>query len=89
MALNLQAGAQPRIALIGETDDNAFVAAASELRVRLVASEAPEPAQYDALMLCASDYPTVVPASDSTRSCIDSFLAPPRLAGTTGEIRRV
>jgi len=75
MALNLQAGAQPRIALIGGAEDNAFLAAASELGIHLEASESPESAEFDALMVCAPDYPKVVPASDSTRSCLDSFLA--------------
>ncbi|MBU0610459.1 MAG: hypothetical protein KKI08_21430, partial [Armatimonadetes bacterium] len=85
--------AAPRLALIGPTEDNAFVFAARELGLSLTPAETPSPADHDALLICAPDYPQVHPLSPAAQQARDAFLAAGKavyveyapLAGLVGE----
>lgn len=65
----------PRLAVVGEAPHSAFWAAAEALGIVLQATEAPEAAQFEALLICAPDYPQVAPLPASARVSIEQFLA--------------
>jgi len=85
--------AAPRLTLIGPTKDNAFVPTTRELGLSLTPAEAPFPADHDALLICAPDYPQVQPLSPATLQAMDAFLTAGKavyveyapLAGLVGE----
>jgi len=66
--------AAPRLAVIGPTEGNAFVLAARELGLSLTPGEAPAPADYGALLICAPDYPQVHPLPSAAQRAMDAFL---------------
>jgi len=63
------------MALIGATADNAFMPAAQQLALTLTPDEAPAPADFDALLICAPDYPEVRPLTPPAQQAMDVFLA--------------
>ncbi len=69
------AGPAPRVAFVGAAPGNALVAAAAELGVQALLSNAPSPADCDALAVCAPDYPRVEAPAPATRAAVDAFLA--------------
>lgn len=68
------APAAPRLALLGAGPSNAFLPAAAELGLTVETPPAPEPAAYDALLLCAPAYPEVTPLSAVARRALEQFL---------------
>ena len=67
--------AVPRVALLGKLEQNAFAPAAAELGIALQADPSPRPADFDALLICAGDYPRVPHLDDGARRTLDAFLA--------------
>lgn len=67
------AWAEPRLAVWGNPD-NAFIAAAAELRVPLASTARPGPDEYDALLLCAPDYPRVTALAPEQLAAMQRFL---------------
>ncbi|MCE5240915.1 discoidin domain-containing protein [bacterium] len=67
--------AAPRLALIGAPPGHAFASAAGELGLSLQAADAPAPADYGALLVCAAAYPQVQPLPPATQQTLEAFLA--------------
>ncbi|MEI6502740.1 MAG: hypothetical protein WCP21_17160, partial [Armatimonadota bacterium] len=69
------AQAQPRLALMSGAESNAFGQAARDLGLALDASASPSPDHYAALLLCAPQYPQVLPLPPTQQQAMESFLA--------------
>lgn len=80
LTLALPGQAAPRVAMLGKVEQNAFVAAARELGISLQAVPAPRPADFDALLVCALDYPQVRPLNEGPRRTLEAFLAADKAA---------
>lgn len=91
------ADGEPRLAVMGEAPHNAFRAAAEELGITLEAADAPDAARFEALLICAPDYPQVAPMTEGARASMERFLAAGKavyveytpLAGLVGEAPQV
>jgi hypothetical protein len=71
----MAAQAQPRLAIIGASEGNVFRQAAAQLGLSLDAPPVPTPEQHEALLICAPQYPLVVPLAPALQQALERFLA--------------